>query len=263
MSQFITLIDLFLNEFDGKMFHWIIHFFFKRSRIFKVIIFFIPIAIIFLITAIRILFGIDDDFYEKLTVEDGPIENATAIAYFISFIFSLAIAKFFKERSIFLAIFLILALGFLFIALEEISWGQRIFNFKAPDWFPQNYQGEMNIHNREVLQRSALVVFFILSVLGSFTWFVLPKIYNSIFKKAGNNYKTFLRYAVPSKYLMSYFFPILPFTVLPILKLKIVFDGLISLNLLGWDDFEALELLLSIGILLFLLHSYIKLKVNL
>ena len=36
----------------------------------------------------RILFGIDDNFDEMILHEDGPVENATAIAYFASFIFS-------------------------------------------------------------------------------------------------------------------------------------------------------------------------------
>jgi len=211
----------------------------------------------------RILFGVDDNFDEIIFHEDGPIENATVIAYFLSFIFSLAIAKFFKERSIFLALFLILALGFLIIALEEISWGQRIFNFETPDWIPENLQGEINIHNRGVLENIDLVGFLILSIFGSITWFVLPKMHNIIFKKVGNNYKTFLRYAVPSKYLMSYFFPTLPFTLLIILDAQFVFYKLNSWNLLGWWDFEALELLLSIGILLFVLHSYVKIQSNL
>jgi len=210
----------------------------------------------------RILFGIDDNFDEMIFHEDGPVENATAIAYFISFIFSLAIAKSFKERPIFFALFLILALGLLFIALEEISWGQRIFNFETPDWIPENLQEEANIHNRVVLFGSDLVIFSILNVFGSFTWFVLPKIHNNIFKKAGNNYKTFLRYAVPSKYLMSYFLPMLPVSFLIMLDTQFIFYKLSSWNLLGWWDFEGLELLLSIGILLFVLHSYIKLEVN-
>jgi len=124
---------------------------FLQSRIFKVTIFFIPIAVFFLLFAVEFLFGIDDDFYRQVTKEDGIIENETALAYFISFIFSLAIATFFKERKIFLVLFLILAFGFLFIALEEISWGQRIFNFKTPEWFPENLQGEANIHNLETL----------------------------------------------------------------------------------------------------------------
>jgi len=209
------------------------------------------------------LVGIDDDFDEIIFDEDGPIENATAIVYFISFVFSVAIATFFKKRKIFLVLFLIFAFGFLFIALEEISWGQRIFNFETPDWFPENRQGETTFHNLEIVENYRRPSYFVVSFLGAFAWFVLPKIHDGIFKNAGNNYKTFLRYAVPSKYLMSYFFPMVPFSLFITFKLESLFDELHSLNLLGWDDYEGLELLLSIGILLFLLNSYVKLKANL
>jgi len=211
--------------------------------------------------AIRILYGIDVDFYINVIREDGPIENATAIAYFISFIFSLAIASFFKKRKIFLVLFLIFAFGFLFIALEEISWGQRIFNFNTPDWFPENLRGETNIHNLAIL--SDLRHYLIVSFIGSSAWFVLPKIHDIIFKEAGNNYKTFLRYVVPSKYLISYFFPMILFSLI----MRIMYQDLIyeetRWNFFLWHDYEVLELSLSIGILLFVLHSYIKLKVKL
>ena len=43
-----------------------------------------------------------------------------------------------------------LALGLLsaFGAIEEISWGQRVFGWESPDWFLRhNAQGETNIHN--------------------------------------------------------------------------------------------------------------------
>ena len=43
-----------------------------------------------------------------------------------------------------------LFLGFLFLfgAMEEISWGQRILGIESPDWFlKHNRQGETNIHN--------------------------------------------------------------------------------------------------------------------
>ncbi len=39
-------------------------------------------------------------------------------------------------------------IGFLFILLEEISYGQRIFDFKCPDFFLKfNQQQEINFHN--------------------------------------------------------------------------------------------------------------------
>lgn len=41
-----------------------------------------------------------------------------------------------------------LALFSLFVAMEEISWGQRVFGLQPPDYFlAQNYQQEINLHN--------------------------------------------------------------------------------------------------------------------
>ena len=41
-----------------------------------------------------------------------------------------------------------LALFCLFVALEEISWGQRIFGYRPPEYFLQyNFQQELNLHN--------------------------------------------------------------------------------------------------------------------
>jgi hypothetical protein len=43
---------------------------------------------------------------------------------------------------------LALALFCLFVAGEEISWGQRLFGFRPPNYFlEQNYQQEANLHN--------------------------------------------------------------------------------------------------------------------
>lgn len=44
--------------------------------------------------------------------------------------------------------FLLLALSCLYVALEEISWGQRLVGFSSPEFFRENnLQGETNIHN--------------------------------------------------------------------------------------------------------------------
>jgi hypothetical protein len=47
-------------------------------------------------------------------------------------------------------LFVIMGLMALFVAGEEISWGQRIFHFQTPPSFYQvNYQGEFNFHNSQ------------------------------------------------------------------------------------------------------------------
>lgn len=44
--------------------------------------------------------------------------------------------------------FSLLALSCFYAAMEEISWGQRIFGFSSPAYFKENnLQGEMNLHN--------------------------------------------------------------------------------------------------------------------
>lgn len=43
---------------------------------------------------------------------------------------------------------IVLALFCLFVALEEISWGQRLLGYPAPEYFlRENYQQEFNLHN--------------------------------------------------------------------------------------------------------------------
>ena len=44
--------------------------------------------------------------------------------------------------------FVLLALSCFYVAMEEISWGQRIVEFSSPEFFrTNNLQGETNIHN--------------------------------------------------------------------------------------------------------------------
>ena len=41
----------------------------------------------------------------------------------------------------------LLAAGFFFLAMEEISWGQSFFQWSTPDLLSDNKQGETNLHN--------------------------------------------------------------------------------------------------------------------
>jgi len=90
-------------------------------------------------------------FYDVNTImmlgyEDSLFENLSFIFYVVSAIFSLII--FIKNKSIyFFLLFLIFFIG----AGEEISWGQRIFNFDTPTSIQEiNVQDEFNLHNIEI-----------------------------------------------------------------------------------------------------------------
>lgn len=44
--------------------------------------------------------------------------------------------------------YILLCLGLFFVAMEEISWGQRLFGVRTPDIIAQrNYQSELSLHN--------------------------------------------------------------------------------------------------------------------
>ena len=73
--------------------------------------------------------------------EDGVFETMTVVFYALSIIL-LAAAK---QKKPWILIF---GLLFLVIALEEISYGQRIFGFQTPLFLAQiNRQSEINLHN--------------------------------------------------------------------------------------------------------------------
>lgn len=82
--------------------------------------------------------------------EDGFIENISTLLLFASAVVAIlrSLRLFRKGEKKGSLTWMILALLFLFAVGEEISWGQRIFNFEPSDYFlEKNFQKETNIHN--------------------------------------------------------------------------------------------------------------------
>jgi hypothetical protein len=82
--------------------------------------------------------------------EDHLFEWLTAVCFLLVSVISIIL--FFRTRNfiyLFFAIFFFGGFG------EEISWGQRIFDFKTPETLEHvNVQHEFNVHNIELLNRS-------------------------------------------------------------------------------------------------------------
>ena len=89
-------------------------------------------------------------FDEVYTMEDGFIENGSAIFLLSSSLLLLyRLFKLFKHKDLLWKFgILAMSLVFFFGAGEEISWGQRIFNVESSKYFIENNaQGETNLHN--------------------------------------------------------------------------------------------------------------------
>ena len=108
---------------------------------------------LFLIIHIR-LYDPDSRIFEILYLEDGVFESLTPILMFASILLiGLSITRLRKDsqfvnaHNLVTAIYLFLMLVFFLNAMEEISWGQRIFGWGTPQAFAGNVQEETNLHN--------------------------------------------------------------------------------------------------------------------
>lgn len=86
------------------------------------------------------------NLYPELYSEDHLLENLTAIFFFLASM--LLFVKFFRPGIYYRWWLLLAALMFFVVAMEEISWGQRIFGWSTPaSLSAHNYQNETNLHN--------------------------------------------------------------------------------------------------------------------
>jgi hypothetical protein len=83
--------------------------------------------------------------------EDGLVEWLTFVELLIMSFYSFTVSLSFQDSSETKAarrVWFFMGLLFLFGAMEEISWGQRILGVESPEWFIRhNRQRETNIHN--------------------------------------------------------------------------------------------------------------------
>ena len=88
--------------------------------------------------------------YFRLFDEDGPVEWLQAICFALAALMGFLIARHHwraGQRAVG-AFFVLLGLCCVFLAGEEISWGQRVFDFGTPSALEDvNMQGEANVHN--------------------------------------------------------------------------------------------------------------------
>ena len=108
-------------------------------------------ATLFLSTIFVVLFLVRPSVFATLCKEDGVIEWASAIFLLgSSVLFFVELVT--KNRNegfpnLYKWIYLFFFFVFFLIAMEEISWFQRIFNLETPGFMNRNMHSELNIHN--------------------------------------------------------------------------------------------------------------------
>ena len=175
---------------------------------------------------------IDEGWSETIWDENGLIENIQVVVLFIAI--SVLVNFYFKlkylKENLNLKYFIIFEIiGLSYFLLEEISWGQQIFNFKTfdlflhSDSFLYNKQGETNLHNISnlfnELPRSLVLI-----------WCTIPII---LVKKLTYSDNYFLKIMIPSKKL---------YIISIIILIFFIPDFFISkLNLIDYSNLHIIE----------------------
>ena len=96
-----------------------------------------------------VLQAIDPDFYYQSAQEDAYVEWASFWAFVLAAVAFARRAPHYRNVSNSFPWFLYgLALFCFVVAMEEISWGQRLFGYRPPVYFLEyNFQQEFNLHN--------------------------------------------------------------------------------------------------------------------
>jgi hypothetical protein len=223
-----------------------------------------PLIILISILPILIILGMyilnreNYPLYKRVGSEDNLIEWLQVLAYASSSILSFFLSlRFRKVSKIMFAIFLILSLGFLFVAGEEISWGQRLFGIEADGVFDgeteipvlkKNVQSETNLHNFVPIHSKVGYMYLGIGAYGIFSWFVVC-ILTKIFK-IQKGIRKYLRYFTVPPYLFLYFF------------VSAINLQTISRRGVGPQEYELAELILSLGILITMVIYYTSAKKN-
>ncbi|HEX9793224.1 MAG TPA: hypothetical protein VGC54_04510 [Planctomycetota bacterium] len=111
-----------------------------------------------------------EDRLRRLLQEDGLVEWAEVLMLFAAAGFAVVAARRRRVPRLKRPARRLLILGALFfglVALEEISWGQRLFGFATPSGMAErNVQGEFTLHNLEFVHRFRHMPFVLWGVGG-------------------------------------------------------------------------------------------------
>ena len=137
---------------------------------------FFALVVIF-VSVFTVLFVFDTKSYDIISREDRIIEYLSSLFLLLSSFFFLRAFIYSKRHNSTNSkwlLFLLIGISILFFLAsgEEISWGQRIFNFSTPEYLSSiNDQNELNIHNinkkffDRVLDRTTIIFVIIASAI--------------------------------------------------------------------------------------------------
>ncbi len=204
----------------------------KKSK--NLFIFLSPI-IIFSFYQYLMFNGYDIFFIIK---QEGVLETLQFPIYLI--IFALCISIFRHDSGIQRLLGIIFSLGILFVALEEISWGQFVFGYSIPDFFIfNNLQQETNLHNLGFFQNLTHLAYIAVGLIFSF-----GRILSSIHLLA-----PIIQKIIPDWKYIGFNLPLAIYYYL-------FFYTSYQINIINYVAQEYFEFMFSLGLLIFIFSNW-------
>lgn len=144
------------------------------------------------------LFIFETSFFNAISMEDSPIEWGSFSLLFVSSI--ITAISFFKIRNNAIITkatklsITLLSLLFFLIAMEEVSWFQRLLEIETPQLFDRNGQNELNLHNFATNYTENLYYF------GAFLFLVVLPFIRLLFPYVSKN--NYLRILIPRPFIV-------------------------------------------------------------
>lgn len=215
------------------------------------LLFFVPIATFLAIVWSKIVFfGADPPQYRWFVREDSLAEWATWASYFTAALLALPAARAFAARREILPASLVALLGaaLFFVAMEEISWGQRLFGIETPEALAENVQGELTLHNLPKAQHYLHRAYIAVGLAGGLGWLLAPGFWRLPRLR-------WIAGLIPPWTLAPWFLPVsVVYLVYETATQRTGTDGQEFFGCFTWGDQELVELLLATGFLLYLAY---------
>jgi hypothetical protein len=188
--------------------------------------------------------------YAGLNVEGGVVESLQVVAFAAALAARAACHLRRGGRPGQALVLAVVAGGLAFVVGEEVSWGQRLLGLKAPEFFQwYNVQREVTFHNLIGMSYLSALGYGLVNLWGSVAWLLVPWL---------RGRARWVTQYVPGRHLSLYFlvagvtyawFPLFEHVGHRVLGIAFLHRGVFF----DWFDQEPAELLLAVGILLFMI----------
>jgi len=179
------------------------------------------------------------DVVPRLIKEDGVLEYLQVLLYAGSACLALLVAARWRGEVIAWA-FLLFAFACVFVAIEEVSWGERLLGFDPPESIRElNTQDEMSLHNLAPVQGLLHSAYIVVGLIAGLGWWAAGRLSD------GGLRRTF-EVILPGRLTTLFFLPVAGFYV---------YMEVVGTPTVGWlrsQDQEAFETLLAGGFAVFM-----------